>query len=258
MKTGIYIIRNTVNGKVYVGSAVRVANRWAVHRKALNDGRHHSGHLQYAWELYGADVFEFVLIEPVAVIADLISREQHWIDYFHAADDEFGYNILPNAGSSLGVKTSAATKLKLSEALRGRSQTPEHIEKRIAVHRGKKRPTETRAKLKAARNKRPPASAATLQKNKESSTRAWQAEELREEQRKRRTAFCQSAKGQSDRAKQSESMRSFWANPENRAAQAEARRLRWLDPEYRAKVLAGQEEARRRKAEAANRGSELS
>lgn len=40
MDAGIYEICNTVNGKRYIGSSVRIKERWRDHRSALDGGKH--------------------------------------------------------------------------------------------------------------------------------------------------------------------------------------------------------------------------
>ena len=63
----IYNIINKVNGAIYVGSTIRVnpQKRWWRHTKDLRSNIHHSRHLQRAWNKYGGDKFEFVIIESV-------------------------------------------------------------------------------------------------------------------------------------------------------------------------------------------------
>src|SRR5437667_4928104 len=56
---GIYEIRNTADGKVYIGSAERFEKRWRSHRNDLRRGLHTNNHLQRAWTKYGESVFEF-------------------------------------------------------------------------------------------------------------------------------------------------------------------------------------------------------
>jgi len=58
MASGIYQIKNTLNGKFYVGSAVNIKQRWSTHISSLNKNNHHSGHLQNAWNKYGVDIEE--------------------------------------------------------------------------------------------------------------------------------------------------------------------------------------------------------
>jgi predicted GIY-YIG superfamily endonuclease len=57
MKKGyIYYIRNTVDGKWYVGSTTN-KNRLSQHRHALNKNDHWNKHLQRAWNKYGKKAF---------------------------------------------------------------------------------------------------------------------------------------------------------------------------------------------------------
>ena len=65
--SGIYKIINKINGKYYVGSSVNIKdypnNRWSRHIADLNANRHHNDYLQRAWNKYGQDAFEFIIIE---------------------------------------------------------------------------------------------------------------------------------------------------------------------------------------------------
>lgn len=129
MNTGIYQIRNRANGKVYIGSAVNLAERFYGHRGGLNRGEHHNAHLQSAWRKYGAEAFEF---RPLLLCArgDLFFYEQRCIERFDAVVS--GYNKSPNAGTCLGIK-----------------RTPEYIARMAAGKRGTKRSAATRAKHSA-------------------------------------------------------------------------------------------------------------
>lgn len=142
---GIYKIEHAVSGKVYVGSAINLQNRWAVHRHALVRGRHHSEKLQRAWNKYGAESFVFVIIELVDARDRLLSREQHWIDFLDAASG--GFNAVQIAGSSLGRKFSEATLKKMSASQKGRKHTEEAKRKMSIARRGKPFSIEHRAKL---------------------------------------------------------------------------------------------------------------
>lgn len=79
MKSGIYVIRNTANGKVYVGSAVNIKGRWAVHKHGLRRGKHHSQRLQRAWNKYGEAAFVLETLELCCVDL-LLEREQSYFD----------------------------------------------------------------------------------------------------------------------------------------------------------------------------------
>lgn len=61
-QSGIYEIVNTVNGKRYIGSAKKFKIRWSKHVSALRLCKHHSRHLQAAWNKYGEAAFKFLPI----------------------------------------------------------------------------------------------------------------------------------------------------------------------------------------------------
>src|SRR3972149_5065844 len=103
LNSGIYKILNLVNGKFYIGSAVRLNKRFERHRWELDNNRHSNQILQRAYNKYSADVFEFTIIEyiesPTKEILEV--REQFYMDTLKPE-----YNILPIAGSHLGSKRS--------------------------------------------------------------------------------------------------------------------------------------------------------
>jgi group I intron endonuclease len=122
MKTGVYQIKNLVNGKVYVGSAVNINHRWVEHKSDLSRQKHHNEHLQYAWNKYGESNFNFEILEECPV-EKLIYWEQIWMDSLCACDKRLGYNISPIAGSQLGTRQSEESRRKNSLAHRGEAGT---------------------------------------------------------------------------------------------------------------------------------------
>jgi len=116
MIIGIYVIKNTITGKVYVGSSVDMAHRFAEHKCDLNHNRHQNVYLQRAWNKYGRDLFIFSLLE-VCPTNDLIQVEQKWIDLLKASNKMFGYNIRPKADSRHSL--SSETKFKISQSKKG-------------------------------------------------------------------------------------------------------------------------------------------
>jgi group I intron endonuclease len=126
VNSGIYRIKNIVNEKCYVGSAINIRRRWTAHRKILKDRIHHNVLLQRAWDKYGNGLFEFSVIEYVEDLDKLISREQYYIDTLRPE-----YNICLVAGNVLGIrfKHSDETKQKLRQNALGRLHTEETKEK---------------------------------------------------------------------------------------------------------------------------------
>lgn len=141
---GIYRITNTVNGKVYIGSASCTGGRFKAHQYRLRAGSHHSVKLQRAWDKYGEAAFVFEIIERVED-GSLIEREQHWIDHYDAARS--GYNVASVAGRTAGVLWSEERKRAASERMLGVPKSPEHRSAMSACRVGKKHSEETRRRI---------------------------------------------------------------------------------------------------------------
>ncbi len=123
--SGVYRIKNIVNGKVYIGSSVNIVGRLSNHKKWLSQNIHGNKHLQNAYNKYGDSAFIFEIYDEVAILYDLktltveqrrilkrslkpniLFFEQLWLDNFESWKPENGYNKSPTAGSNLGIKVS--------------------------------------------------------------------------------------------------------------------------------------------------------
>lgn len=96
MKSGIYKITNTVNGKFYIGSSKKIEERWDWHKQYLNGKYHINPKLQHAWDFYGEEKFIFEIVEEVE-FSLLLEREQHYLDLLKPYEREIGYNICPTS-----------------------------------------------------------------------------------------------------------------------------------------------------------------
>jgi group I intron endonuclease len=75
----IYKIINTINNKFYVGSTANTVERFRTHRNRLRRGKHHTKHLQAAWDKYGEAAFVFHVIEEVPIDKSLQEAEEVWL-----------------------------------------------------------------------------------------------------------------------------------------------------------------------------------
>jgi len=94
MKSGIYKITNVKNGKFYIGSAKDIDRRWWEHKNDLKKNKHKNPKLQHAWDFYGENSFEFIILENV-IECELFKREQFYLDMFKPYMRDIGYNITP-------------------------------------------------------------------------------------------------------------------------------------------------------------------
>ena len=92
MSSGIYIIKNTQNNKVYVGSSVNVKNREYKHFWMLGRGVHDNPHLQKSYNKYGKSSFIFEVVE-ICDESKLIDKENYYISNYKSNVISFGYNL---------------------------------------------------------------------------------------------------------------------------------------------------------------------
>lgn len=172
--SGIYVITNIKNGKIYIGQAQKIKKRWDAHKSMLVNSKHPNKYLQNAWNKYGEKSFKFRVLEycPIELLDE---REQHYLDIYMPKG--ICYNISIDAISGMrgrkasdgtrskirsvrtGTSLKEETKRKLSEINTGKTLSPEHrkkigmgnkgkvrtpesIEKRVALYRGRKQSQE--------------------------------------------------------------------------------------------------------------------
>lgn len=148
--SGIYIILNTKNGKVYIGQTVDIKARWYEHKRQLNNNFHFNAHLQAAWNKYGAKAFRFQVLE-YCTVEQLNAREEHFIGIYRPRG--LCYNETNGGEGVRGHIPSQETRNKLSKALKGRTINGEHRRKISEATKGRTCSEETRRKMsEAAKN----------------------------------------------------------------------------------------------------------
>lgn len=108
----IYMHRNKVNGKIYIGQTKQKLNdRWK-----NGQGYKKQPYFYRAIQKYGWDNFEHIVIEEKLTLEQANEREQYWISYYQSNTKEKGYNLV--AGGKNGA-CSEELKKHLSERLSG-------------------------------------------------------------------------------------------------------------------------------------------
>ncbi len=85
---GVFQIKNTVNGKVLLGSSLNLEGPLNSHKFMLTIGHHDNKELQKDWNEYGPDKFVFEILEVVQVTDDpnfnlsdeLMLLEEIWLE----------------------------------------------------------------------------------------------------------------------------------------------------------------------------------
>jgi hypothetical protein len=99
---GVFQIKNTLNGKVLLGSSLNLEGPLNQHRFMLSIGGHPNQALQHDWNRDGAEAFVFEVLEVVKVsdaphfnLSDeLTLLEQIWIEQLQPFGER-GYNNKP-------------------------------------------------------------------------------------------------------------------------------------------------------------------
>ena len=139
--SGIYKIINKVNGKYYVGSSLNILDnndhgRWHKHKRCLKENVHRNDYLQNAWNKYGENQFNFVIVEQLPNITreELLKIEQSYLEKAKNEQDKcYNLRFAAHSGgglseysrqkivkSKLGRKLSEETKRKVSESNKGK------------------------------------------------------------------------------------------------------------------------------------------
>lgn len=118
---GIYIIRNLVNNKIYIGQSVDIKRRWQEHlrsgqpekynKKSLRDA---NTPIHRAMQKYGVNNFSIQILE-VCSKENLNSKEKYWIKIFNATNKNFGYNITNGGQDNFALSHEQHSQAKLSQ-----------------------------------------------------------------------------------------------------------------------------------------------
>lgn len=116
-KSGIYLIRNLINGKIYIGKAQCIHNRIKQHITCLNKKMisHENQHFINAWYKYGRINFEYCVLEYLSLDENLIKqKELEYILKYNCLNSKIGYN--KRLDSESGMIVSKETRKKLSDS----------------------------------------------------------------------------------------------------------------------------------------------
>lgn len=99
---GLFRVRNTVNGKVFIGTSVNLSVALNSQKAKLRLGGHVNSALQSDWNQLGPDAFEFDILDTLTPperldynpADDLRALEELWLDKL-SPFDENGYHKRP-------------------------------------------------------------------------------------------------------------------------------------------------------------------
>lgn len=119
--SGIYIIMNIKNKKVYIGQSIDIDSRLRTHKCKLRNNIHGNKHLQNSWNKYGEKNFIFY-ISHLCEVDKLTWNEQKTKEYFEKIFGVYNKGECVNT-PMLGVHFSEETKKKMSVSRSGENNS---------------------------------------------------------------------------------------------------------------------------------------
>jgi group I intron endonuclease len=215
MNSGIYLITNTITGKMYVGQSNGIKKRFSRHKRAARiQTKQETFYLHNSIAKHGVDNFKFEILLYSKDRDYLNLMEQRCIDSYNTLSPN-GYNL--DTGGGVSRTVSEATREKMRKRIIWNKGVP-------ASEDQKKRQSESMMG-KPAPNKGKPASEEQKRKQSEAmkGRTAWnKGVPMKEEQRVKLLGLD----------------KSYTKTPEYRAMMSEALKKRVFTPEHRAKIAA--------------------
>jgi len=162
----IYLIRNLINGKGYIGQTVKkLTVRHAEHLRNAKNGSGYAIHC--AIRKYGEKSFSITTV-ATCVSPLLNDLEEYFIKFYGTfAETGHGYNMTQGGKATSGWHPSEETRKKISASNKGRKNSPEAITKAKATKASKppfvyseelreKMSAASKGKKKPRKNKKPP------------------------------------------------------------------------------------------------------
>jgi group I intron endonuclease len=130
--SGVYKIVNKTNNKYYVGSSKDIKVRIIRHIRRLNNNCHSNHHLQSAWNLYGKDNFEFIIVEKSE---QSLITEQKYLDIAKMEQDKC-YNMRFFVDK---MEMTDEIRKRISDGVKKKLISDPNVRKRLSEsHKGKK------------------------------------------------------------------------------------------------------------------------
>lgn len=119
---GIYLIRNLINNKVYVGQSVDIKRRAQEHLRsaqpekyAIKSLKDSKTHIHQAMQKYGIDNFSISIVELIDDRKKLDDLEKKWISLLRSNDPSIGYNETSGGQKSFSPKGEKHSQAKLNQ-----------------------------------------------------------------------------------------------------------------------------------------------
>ena len=145
----LYIIRNLLNNKIYIGQTINPKKRWCAHKTT---SKKPIQYISKAMAKYGINNFTFEIIAECLSQNDTDKVEVDLIKQYDSCNKYIGYNIKSGGIVSTGWHHTNETKIKISKSEKGKIIS---AESKLKMSNSKKvRPCSTETRLKQSETKK--------------------------------------------------------------------------------------------------------
>ena len=120
--TGIYLITNKINGKIYIGQSIDIHRRYSEHKRSGQPEKYsHKGErdlnspIHLAMQKYGVENFTLSILEECSK-EQLNEKQKYWIKKYNSCDKTIGYNVSEGGQDKVGAKGEFHSQAKLTQA----------------------------------------------------------------------------------------------------------------------------------------------
>lgn len=155
-ESGIYQIKNIINGNTYFGKTDNFSRRKNSHFKKLKLNIHFNRHLQKSFNVYGEENFVFSIVE-YAENNDVIltEREQYYLDlYWDNCKKCYNISKFSSRGPMCGRKHNKDTRKQMSQTHTGMKSSKEARKKQSDSLKGREISKNHRTKISVTRKDR--------------------------------------------------------------------------------------------------------
>lgn len=151
MNCGIYKISNTIDDRIYIGSAKDFKIRWSMHKSSLRRVKHKNPYLQNFINKHSIQILVFESIE-FCEESELLIREQWYLD--NIIRWNYDFNIAKEASAPMmGRFHTESSKKLMSDKAKGVPKSEEAKKNMSESRKGRKVSEKALQNMKIARNK---------------------------------------------------------------------------------------------------------
>ncbi len=112
--SGIYMIKNKINGKIYIGQSADIKKRWSSHIRKLENNTHENYDLQNDFNKYKIESFQFEVLKQLIGVdrKQLLIEESRYMSALNSIGHGYNKVLSTTNGSSVEIHDPSTDEMK--------------------------------------------------------------------------------------------------------------------------------------------------